>query len=286
LAGPEKKNLDAPDERVELDGVSADVVHVGDAAISRNVFQPGAHCALGGRRLGGNHRAEQSCQAHHSGVVISGRLRIEMDDGSMLELGPNDVFDIPPGHDGWVVSREPMLAINWSGVRSWLPEPELGDRVVATLLFTDIVGSTELAARIGDRAWQELLGRHDRAVRNVLDRHRGREVKTTGDGFLAMCDGAGRAVRAAIDIRNGARALGLEIRVGVHTGEVELAHDDVRGVAVHEAARIAAAASGGEILVSSTTHQLAAGAGLTFEERGERELKGLSGPRTLYAVGE
>jgi class 3 adenylate cyclase len=286
MPGAEKKNLDVPDERVELDGVAADVVQVGHASISRNVFQPGAHCALGGRRLGGNHRAEQSCQAHHSGVVISGSLHIEMDDGSVLEVGPNDVFDIPPGHDGWVISEEPMLSINWSGVRSWLPEPEFGDRVLATLLFTDIVGSTELAARLGDRAWRELLGRHDREVRNVLDRHRGREVKTTGDGFLAVFDGAGRAVRAAIDVRTRARAIGLEIRAGVHTGEVELARDDLRGVAVHEAARIAAAASGGEILVSSTTHQLASGAGLTFRDRGERELKGLAGPRTLYEVAE
>jgi class 3 adenylate cyclase len=284
MAGAEKKNLDAPDERVELEGVAADVVQVGDASISRNVFQPGAHCALGGRRLGGNHRAQESCQAHHSGVVISGVLHLEMDDGSELEIGPNDVFDIPPGHDGWVVSEEPWLAINWSGVRSWLPDPGFGDRVLATLLFTDIVGSTELAARLGDGAWRELLGRHDREVRNVLDRHRGREVKTTGDGFLALFDGAGRAVRAAIDVRTRARAIGLEIRAGVHTGEVELAGDDVRGVAVHEAARIAAAAAPGEILVSSTTNQLASGSGLTFLDRGERELKGLTGQRRLYAV--
>jgi class 3 adenylate cyclase len=234
----------------------------------------------------GNKRAEQSCQAHHSGVVISGVLHIEMDDGSTLDAGPNDVFDIPPGHDGWVVSNEPMLAVNWSGVRSWLPEPEFGDRVVATLLFTDIVGSTELASRMGDRAWRELLGRHNQEVRNVLDRHRGREVKTTGDGFLAVFDGAGRAVRAAVEVRDRAPAIGLEIRAGVHTGEVELAGDDVRGVVVHEAARIAAAAAGGEILVSSATAQLASGSGLAFEERGERTLKGLSGPRMLYAVTE
>jgi class 3 adenylate cyclase len=123
-------------------------------------------------------------------------------------------------------------------------------------------------------------------VRNVLDRHRGREVKTTGDGFLAVFDGAGRAVRAAVDVRDAAPAIGLEIRAGVHTGEVELAGDDVRGVAVHEAARIAAAAAGGEILVSSATAQLASGSGLAFEERGERTLKGLSGPRMLYAVTE
>jgi class 3 adenylate cyclase len=284
VAGAQKKNLDAPDERLEFEGVAANVVQVADAAISRNVFQPGAHCALGGRRLVGNHRAEESCQAHHSGVVLEGRLHIEMDDGSMLDVGPNEVYDIPPGHDGWATSEEPLLAINWSGVRSWLPDPESGDRVLATLLFTDIVGSTELAVQLGDTAWRDLLGRHFRDVRNVLDRYRGREVTTTGDGFLAVFDGAARAVRAAVAIRDGARALGIEVRTGIHTGEVEVAGDDVRGVAVHEAARIAAAASGGEILLSATTSQLAAGSGFAFEARGERALKGLDGPRLLFAV--
>ena len=284
MAGAQKKNLDAPDERLEFEGVAANVVQVADAAISRNVFQPGAHCALGGRRLVGNHRAEESCQAHHSGVVLEGRLHIEMDDGSMLDIGPNEVYDIPPGHDGWTTSEEPLLAINWSGVRSWLPEPESGDRVLATMLFTDIVGSTETAVRLGDTAWRELLGRHNRDVRNVLDRQRGREVTTTGDGFLAVFDGAARAIRAAQGIRDGARALGIEVRTGIHTGEVEVVGDDVRGVAVHEAARIAAAAAGGEILVSDTTRQLSSGSGFTFEDRGEHELKGLDGPRSLFAV--
>ena len=284
MAGAQKKNLDAPDERLEFEGVAANVVQVADAAISRNVFQPGAHCALGGRRLLGNRRAEASCEAHHSGVVLQGRLHIEMDDGSVLDVGPNEVYDIPPGHDGWATSEEPLLAINWSGVRSWLPEPESGDRVLATLLFTDIVGSTEMAGKLGDSAWRELLGRHFRDVRNVLDRHRGREVTTTGDGFLAVFDGAARAVRAAMAIRDGARALGIEVRTGIHTGEVEVVGDDVRGIAVHEAARIAAAASSGEIFLSATTCQLASGSGFTFEERGERELKGLEGPRSLFAV--
>src|SRR5580765_7382756 len=133
VAGAQKKSLDIPDQRVDFEGVGADVVQVADAAISRNVFQPGAHCALGGRRLIGNHRAEESCQAHHSGVVLEGHLHIEMDDGSALDVGPNEVYDVPPGHDGWVVSEEQMVAINWSGVRSWLPAPESGDRVLATL---------------------------------------------------------------------------------------------------------------------------------------------------------
>jgi class 3 adenylate cyclase len=284
MAAAQKKNLDNPDERLQFEGFALDVVQVGDASISRNVFQPGAHCALGGRRLNGNQRAAVSCQAHHAGVMFEGRLHVEMDDGSIIEVGPNDVFDIPPGHDGWGVSLEPVRGVTWSGVRTWMPAPESGERVVATLLFTDIVGSTQLAARLGDGAWRELLGRHNGQVRDQLDRFRGREVNTTGDGFLAVFDGVGRAVQAGIAIRDEARSLGLEIRAGIHTGEVELVAGDVRGVAVHEAARIAAAASAGEILVSATTRQLASGSELAFEERGERELKGLSGPRTLYAV--
>jgi class 3 adenylate cyclase len=284
MAGAQKKNLDNPDERLQFEGFALDVVQVGDASISRNVFQPGAHCALGGRRLSGNQRAAQSCQAHHAGVMFEGRLHVEMDDGSILEVGPNDVFDIPPGHDGWGISDEPVRGVTWSGVRTWMPAPETGDRVVATLLFTDIVGSTEMAERLGDGAWRELLARHNGEVRDQLDRFRGREVNTTGDGFLAVFDGVGRAVQAGIAIRDEARSVGLEIRAGIHTGEVELVAGDVRGVAVHEAARIAAAASAGEILVSATTRQLASGSELAFEERGERELKGLSGLRALYAV--
>jgi class 3 adenylate cyclase len=286
VSGALKKSLDAPDDRLAVGGVTADIVQIGDASISRNVFQPGAHCALGGQVLSGNHRANRSCQAHHSGVLLEGRLHVEMDDGSVLEIGPNDVFDIPPGHDGWVIGDTPMRGINWSGVRTWLSEPETGSRVLASVLFTDIVASTGLAADLGDAAWRELLGRHNRAVRDQLDRFRGREVQTTGDGFLAVFDGAGRAVRAALAIRDAVRPLGLEVRQGVHTGEVELVGDDVRGLTVHEAARIAAAAAAGEILASSTTRLLADGIGVSFRDVGSHELKGLSGARQLFAVGD
>lgn len=283
MPGALKKSLDRPDERIQVEGVAADVVQIGDASVSRNTFQVGAHCALNGRTMPGNHRADATCMAHHTGVLLDGELHIEMDDGSTLDIGPNDVFDIPPGHDGWVTGDKPMHAINWSGVRTWIPASET-DAVIATILFTDIVGSTRTAERLGAAAWHELLGRHNRQVRIQLDRFRGREIETTGDGFLAIFDGPARAVRAAIAIREALRGIGIEVRQGLHTGEVELVGDRVTGIAVHEASRIMAAAGAGEILVSTTVRQLASGADLAFEERGQHELKGLSGARDLYAV--
>ncbi len=162
--------------------------------------------------------------------------------------------------------------------------PALVDRVLATVLFTDIVGSTERASELGDQGWRRLLGRHHEAVRRVLERYRGREVGTAGDGFLATFDGPARAVRAAVEARDAVRPLGLEIRAGVHTGEVELAGRDIAGIAVHTGARVAALARAGEVLVSSTVKDLVAGSGIEFEERGEHELKGVPGTWRLYAV--
>ncbi len=284
MPGALKKSLDRPDERIQVEGVAADVVQIGDASVSRNVFQVGAHCALNGRTLPGNRRADASCMAHHTGVLLDGALHIEMDDGSTLDLGPNDVFDIPAGHDGWVTGDRPMKAINWSGVRTWMPAADSGDLVIATILFTDIVGSTRTAERLGPAAWHELLRRHNHEIRVQLDRFRGREIETTGDGFLAIFESPARAVRAAIAIREALRAIGIEVRQGLHTGEVELLGDKVRGIAVHEASRVMAAAGSGEILASATVRQLASGADLTFEGRGAHDLKGLSGPRELFAV--
>ena len=158
------------------------------------------------------------------------------------------------------------------------------DRVLATLLFTDIVGSTEKAVELGDRRWRELLSRHHRAVRAQLARFRGRELGTTGDGILAAFDGPARAVRCASAIASAVRTLGLEIRAGVHTGEIHEHDGDVRGIAVHIAARIMAAAEPGEVLVSSTVRDIVAGSGLVFEPRGERAFKGVPEPWRVYAA--
>jgi class 3 adenylate cyclase len=162
--------------------------------------------------------------------------------------------------------------------------PEVPDSVLATVLFTDIVGSTERAAELGDRSWRELLERHHSLVRRELARYRGEEKDTAGDGFFATFDGPARAIRCAQAVVEGVRELGLEIRAGVHTGECELHEGKVAGLAVVIGSRVAAAAEGGQVLVSQTVKDLVAGAGLQFAERGERELKGVPGEWRLYAV--
>jgi class 3 adenylate cyclase len=158
------------------------------------------------------------------------------------------------------------------------------DRVLATVLFTDIVGSTERAAALGDRRWRDLLEGHRALVRQELARFRGREVKTLGDGFLATFDGPARAIRCACAIRDGVRRLGVDIRAGLHTGECEIMGDDVGGIAVHIGARVAASAAPGEVLVSSTVRDLVAGSGVRFADRGTRTLQGVPGEWRLLAV--
>ncbi len=158
------------------------------------------------------------------------------------------------------------------------------DRVLATVMFTDIVGSTERAAALGDSRWRELVGRHDALVRRELQRHRGRPIKTLGDGFLATFDGPARGVRCAKAIAGAMRELGLEIRAGLHTGECELVGDDVAGMAVNIGARVASLAGAGEVLVSSTVKDLVVGSGIEFGERGEHRLKGVPGEWRLFSA--
>jgi class 3 adenylate cyclase len=158
------------------------------------------------------------------------------------------------------------------------------DRVLATVMFTDLVDSTTRASELGDRRWRDLVEEHDRLVRSRLEHYRGREVKTLGDGFLATFDGPGRAIRCASDLRDGVRRLGLELRAGLHTGECQVAGDDIRGIAVNIGARVGATARPGEVLVSQTVKDLVAGSGLDFEDRGEHELKGVPGSWRLYSV--
>jgi class 3 adenylate cyclase len=158
------------------------------------------------------------------------------------------------------------------------------DRILTTVLVTDIVGSTERAASLGDQQWHRLLDAHDAAIRKVLHDHRGREIKTTGDGFMTCFDGPGRAVRCAQAVTAKARQLGIEIRAGLHTGECEVRGDDIAGLAVHIAARIGALAGPGEVLVSSTVRDLVMGSGITMQERGHFDLKGVPDAWRLFIV--
>ncbi|MGH2491901.1 MAG: adenylate/guanylate cyclase domain-containing protein [Candidatus Limnocylindria bacterium] len=168
----------------------------------------------------------------------------------------------------------------FTGVRG-APDP---DRVLATVLFTDIIGSTERAAALGDRRWRDLLAEHHRLVRRALERFRGREIDTAGDGFLATFDGPARAIRCARTVGDAVRALDIRIRAGLHTGECEMLGDKVTGIAVHIAARIAALAGADEVLVSSTVRDLVAGSGLGFDDRGSHALKGVPGEWRVFAV--
>jgi pimeloyl-ACP methyl ester carboxylesterase len=195
-----------------------------------------------------------------------------------VELPGDDHFPFTGDTDSIVEEIREFLGV----VRKEKP-PE-NDRLLATVLFTDIVSSTERAAELGDRRWKELLDSHDRMVRVALDQFRGREVKTTGDGFLATFDGPGKAISCATSIREGALRLGIEVRAGLHVGEIEMRGDDIGGLAVHAASRVMSNAAPSEILVSSTVKDLVIGAGIEFDDRGARELKGVPGTWNLFAV--
>jgi class 3 adenylate cyclase len=158
------------------------------------------------------------------------------------------------------------------------------DRVLSTILFTDIVDSTRTASQLGDDRWKNLLVTHQEVIRKELSKFRGREIKTTGDGFLAVFDGPGRAIRCALEIVSSIKNLGITVRAGLHTGECELVGNDIAGVAVHITARVAAMAKGNEVLVSSTVRDLVSGSNIKFEDRGTHSLKGVQARWHLYSV--
>jgi class 3 adenylate cyclase len=187
-------------------------------------------------------------------------------------------------HAPWVGDSAALVAEMQQFLTGSRAATSESERVLATVLFTDIVGSTERAVALGDRAWRALLDRHHTAVRELIARHRGSEVTTTGDGFLATFDGPARAIRCAREIRDTVRGLGLEIRAGVHTGECERVDGAVAGIAVHTGARVMAQAEPGEVVVSSTVKDLVAGSGLAFRNYGTHTLKGIPGEWQLYAL--
>jgi class 3 adenylate cyclase len=257
------------------------VVEIGDAVVGRLEYRPGWRWSTDVKPVAGT----QWCQHHHILLTVSGRMRTAMDDGAELEMGPGDIVEVPPQHDAWVLGDEPWIAYDLAGMRTYgRSKDQRPDRVLASIVLTDIVDSTRIAAEVGPVNWRDLVSEHNRLAAEAIARHGGRFVKTTGDGVLASFDGAERAVRAAAAIRDAGMSLGVAVRSGVHTGEVESTVDDLHGLAVHTAARVMGVAGANEVLVSATVRDLVDGSDLRFEDAGSHELKGLHGPRELYRL--
>jgi class 3 adenylate cyclase len=277
----QRKSFDKPDGARALGAGLIELVELDEITVGRARLDPGWRWSKDVRPVVGT----TSCQVRHVAYAISGVLHVVMDDGTELDIVAGDVHEIPPGHDAWVVGDESYVSVEWANSGRYGEAPdELGDRVLATILFTDIVGSTATLERLGDTRWRQILIEHNARMRGQLDRFRGREVATTGDGMLALFDSPVRAVTCAARMGPAVADLGITIRTGLHTGEVELVAGNPRGLAVHAAARIAALAGPGEVLVSGTTKDLLEGAGLAFEDRGAHELKGLTTPRQVFAL--
>jgi class 3 adenylate cyclase len=276
-----RKRFDRPDEIRRVEKAHIELVELGELTIGRAIFEPGWRWSEHVKPIVGT----ESCQVHHLGYVVSGHLHIEMTDGASMDVMGGDAFEIPPGHDAWVIGDEPWISVDWAGRRLFAKSPkEISDRVFTTLVFTDLSGSTETLNRLGDTRWRLLLAEHNQAVRAEIERLGGREAKTTGDGFFVLFDSPARAVRGAAAMVDAATAHGLAARAGVHAGEVELEGEEVRGIAVHAAARILRVAQPGEVMVSTTVRDLLSGSGLEFADRGEFELRGLDGRRGLAAL--
>ena len=277
----QSRRFDSTDEVRTFPYGRAEVLMLDELPVGRAVYEPGWRWTTAMPAIAGT----TTCQLHHFGYAISGLMHVVTDDGQEVDILPDSIYEIPAGHDAWVVGDEPWITVEWTSARSFgVPPEDPGERILATVLFTDIVDSTATMQRLGDAAWQELLATHNRVLRDQLNLFRGREVATTGDGILAVFDGATRAVRCGLAMARSAEAIGLAIRVGVHTGEVEFVGGNARGLAVHAAARVMSIAGAGQVLVSSTTRDLLEGSGIRLEDAGAYELKGLDGQRRLFRL--
>jgi class 3 adenylate cyclase len=280
MARLQAKSIATPDEVRTFPNGRIEIYSLDDVIIGRTRFEKGWHWATDVKPIAGT----SSCQYHHLGVCVSGRLGIRMDDGATYEVGPNMVFDIPPGHDGWVIGDDAWETYDFAGMRAFGRAIEPDDRILASILFTDVVDSTATAERLGDKRWRALISTLNEHSQHEADRQRGRIVKTTGDGVIALFDSSERAVRFAQASIRSAHELELGLRAAIHTGEVELTSGDVRGLAVHLASRVLALAGDGEVLVSGSTYELLSDSSLHFDDRGEHDLKGITGRRRVYAV--
>jgi class 3 adenylate cyclase len=277
----EVRDLGEPEAVVSYPLGTSNQVRLAQTVVTRHVLQPGWSWEEHARPSAGT----TSCELYHRGVVLSGRMGVRTDEGDQLVIGPNQVFDLPPGHVTWVEGDEELVMVDWAGGAGFDPRPGEEARVPATILFTDIVDSTALARDAGDASWKRTVAMHDDVVRSVLAEFGGREVDTAGDSFLVVLDSAEGAIRCGLALVRALDAIRLPIRVGIHSGEVLVSDDQVRGLAVHAASRILDEAASGEVLVSGTTRDLTEGAtGLTFESRGRHRLKGLEREHELFAA--
>ena len=280
MAQIRKQSLADPAATREERSLALTVARIGSHTIGYGVARPGFRWSTDLQAVAGT----PSCLVHHVQVFLTGRFGVRMDDGEEVEFGPLDVGDIPPGHDACVIGDEPVHILDFAGHADAIGMPREHERIVTTLLMTDIVDSTAAAGRLGDRAWREVLSDHNRIIRAQLVRSGGSEVNTTGDGFLATFRSAVGALRCAAALVEAVRDAGLEIRAGVHTGEVEIMGNDVGGVTVHAAARIMGLAGASEVYASSVTVGLADGSGLAFEAQGAKSVKGLERPIEVYRL--
>jgi len=281
VAHMQRKSLELPDETRLLPNGRTDIWNLGDFVVGRITFEPGWQWSKDVKPIA----QTEWCEYHHLGLVMQGTLHYITPDGLEMEAGPGMLYEILPGHDAWVVGDERVIQYDFAGMRTFaLPAAGRSERTLATLVCTDIVDSTAMAERVGPAAWTTMLADLNAESRRCIDRFRGRLAATTGDGIIGMFDGAERAIECAAMIRDAAARLGFGLRIGVHTGEVELIPDNIRGVAVHVLSRVTALAAAGEVLVSGTTYELVADSDLRFEDRGRHELKGVSGARQIWAL--
>jgi class 3 adenylate cyclase len=279
VARLQTKSFEEPDETRTVPRAILRIVNLDEVAVGHAVWQPGWRWSTDLRPIAGT----EWCENHHLGYALSGHLAVATEDGGRIDVQAGAVYEIPPRHDAWVVGDEAFETVEWSSARVVGVDPRVaGERILATILFTDIVDSTATLERVGDRAWRELLLAHNARLRDAINAFRGQEVATTGDGFLVAFDSATRAVRCGIAMTRAVEPLSLRIRVGIHTGEVEFLANEVRGVAVHTAARVLSIAGASEVVVSGPTRDLVEGSGITFEAAGRHALKGLSGEREVY----
>lgn len=279
MANTYVRSFDSPDEQTDFPGGILELISMGALTFGRETFRPGWRWSKDIKPLAGTER----CEFHHVGYQVSGRLVCQDRDGTETEIGPGDIYDTPPGHDMWVVGDEPCIAIDFQGIAGWATRGAAA-RILTTVAFADIVDSTALIDRLGDAAWRQLQAQFLENVQSVLGNEGGTLVDTAGDGILAQFDSPAAAVRAAAALARAADRIGVQLRAGVHTGEVEQASGRLTGMTVHIGARVMAAARPGEVLVTATTRDLTLDAGVDYEERGPVELKGVPGARVLYAL--